>query len=164
MLGQHGSEVHGWAMWWLWPARGLNLPHRDVPSAAACHANDIVGHLRDDIQLATGCIEWSCKAVLETPSLKLEPVLALCCRGVVDLACILVLSMPLATHLATRAPRILTSDLQSEEFVDEGVAWQLPPQSGEQLGMLLVVALWCLWTNWIITAISDFVIMHLGLL
>ena len=124
--------------------------------------------LRDDIQLATGCIEWSCKAVLETPSLKLEPVLALCCRGIVDVCCVLVLSMPRGSCREAKgafralAPRILTSDLQSEEFVDEGVAWQLPPQSSEQIGMLLVVAFWCLWTNWLITAISDFVIMHLG--
>ena len=37
-------------------------------------------HLQQDIRLAIECIEWSCKAILETPSLKLEPVLALLCR------------------------------------------------------------------------------------
>jgi len=106
--------------------------------------------LQEATDLAVECIEWSCKAVLETPSLKLEPIMALASRGIVDLACVAVISM------------ILTSELEDDE-IPENTGRQyrvIPSQSGLQLVMLAAVSFWCLWTNMIITAISDFVIMY----
>lgn len=105
-------------------------------------------HLQQDIALAIDCIEMSCKAVLETPSLKLEPVMALLCRGVVDFGSIYVAAL------------ILTCDLANDEVRRREERWIIPPQSLHQIFMLATVAFWCLWTNWIITAISDFVIMY----
>lgn len=104
--------------------------------------------LQQDIRLASTCIEFSCKAVLETPSLKLEPVLALCCRGLVDVASAAVVAM------------ILTCDLQNDEVRRREFHWIVPPQSWQQIGMLTVIAWWCMWTNMIITAMADFVIMY----
>ena len=106
---------------------------------------------RQDIDLAIDCIEWSCKAVLETPSLKLEPLLALSFRGLVDLAS------------AATAAMILTSDLQNDEVRQREYHWIIPQQSAEQIAMLAAVAFWCLWTNFIITAISDFASWRIGL-
>eukprot|EP00438_Fugacium_kawagutii_P007261 Skav221920 [mRNA] locus=scaffold5163:72528:89997:- [translate_table: standard] len=82
--------------------------------------------------------------VLETPSLKLQPVFALSCRAVVDFGAAFVVSL------------IMTCDLAD----DEEYHWIIPPQSLNQIAMLATVAFWCLWTNWIITAISDFTIMY----
>ncbi|CAK9016055.1 unnamed protein product [Durusdinium trenchii] len=110
----------------------------------------ITWSLREATDLAVECIEWSCKAVLETPSLKLEPLLALFCRAVVDATCLTLVTM------------ILTCELEKEEkhYHRDDTQWMIPCQSTEQLAMLGVIAFWCLWTNWIITAISDFVIMY----
>lgn len=105
-------------------------------------------NLEHNVEMAISCIEWSCKAVLETPSLKLEPVLALACRGVVDGASILLIAW------------IWTSELDDKDTFKMQYQTLLPPQSELQLGMCAIVAFWCLWTNWIITALSDFVIMY----
>jgi len=105
-------------------------------------------HLKQDIKKAIEMIENSCKAVLETPSLKLEPVLALSCRAVVDFSAAWAVSM------------ILTCDLENDEVRRREERWIIPPQSLLQLAMLAIVAFWCLWTNWLITAISDFTIMY----
>ena len=53
---------------------------------------------------------------------------------------------------------ILTCELEKEEkhYHRDDTQWMIPCQSTEQLAMLGVIAFWCLWTNWIITAISDF--------
>lgn len=110
----------------------------------------ITYRLQEATDLAVECIEWSCKAVLETPSLKLEPVMALSTRIVVDLACVAVISM------------ILTSELEKEVIHNHNGQqhWIIPCQSEKQLAMLAAVGFWGLWTNMIITAISDFVIMY----
>ncbi|CAJ1368462.1 unnamed protein product [Effrenium voratum] len=108
----------------------------------------ITCNLEQDVELAINCIEWSCKAVLETPSLKMEPVLALTCRGIVDFAALCLIAM------------ILTSDLQDDKIAETSYQSLLPPQDETQITMLAIVTCWCLWTNWIITAVADFVIMY----
>ena len=78
-------------------------------------------NLEDNVDMAISCIEWSCKAVLETPSLKLEPVLALACRGVVDGASILIIAW------------IWTSELDDKDTFKMQYQTLLPPQSELQL-------------------------------
>ena len=45
---------------------------------------------------------------------------------------------------------------QEENHNHRDQQWIIPCQSTAQLAMLALIGFWCLWTNWIITAISDF--------
>eukprot|EP00931_Biecheleriopsis_adriatica_P089147 TRINITY_DN63321_c0_g1_i1.p1 TRINITY_DN63321_c0_g1~~TRINITY_DN63321_c0_g1_i1.p1 ORF type:complete len:757 (-),score=123.58 TRINITY_DN63321_c0_g1_i1:4-2274(-) len=106
--------------------------------------------LGEQVDLAIDCIAWSCKAVLETPSLKMEPVIALTSRAVVDATALLI-----AGGVATARDENPFED-QNFDF-GQGL---LPPQNTLQCTMLCIVAFWILWMNWIITAVSDFTIMY----
>lgn len=109
----------------------------------------ITCQLGQSVEETIGCIEWSCKAVLETPSLKMEPLIALCFRGIVYL---------LAGSIAVG---VITSErVPAQVCRQEGHQPFLPPMDIVQYSMLAVVGFWFLWMNWVITAVSDFSIIY----
>mmetsp|Transcript_104246 Transcript_104246/g.185234 ORF Transcript_104246/g.185234 Transcript_104246/m.185234 type:complete len:769 (+) Transcript_104246:113-2419(+) len=109
----------------------------------------IACRLGDKVDNAIGCIEWSCKAVLETPSLKLEPVLVLAIR-----LNVYVLAMAIISGVLTAA---MHDDEVSPTQTSQAL---LPPLDTIQYVMLALVAFWALWVNWIITAISQFAVIY----
>eukprot|EP00913_Durusdinium_trenchii_P020365 g19131.t1 len=56
--------------------------------------------------------------------------------------------------------RVTRRPEENDEVRHREYRWIIPPQSLLQIGQMLTIGFWCLWTNWIITAISDFVIMY----